>query len=43
MADDLVVDHVVPPAELRSEIVKRFEFFAGKVQPIPERKHGAIL
>ncbi|MHB8606511.1 MAG: acyl-CoA carboxylase subunit beta [Thermoplasmatota archaeon] len=43
MADDLVVDHVVPPAELRGEIAKRFEFFAGKVLPVPERKHGAIL
>ncbi|HWG91267.1 MAG TPA: acyl-CoA carboxylase subunit beta [Candidatus Thermoplasmatota archaeon] len=43
MADDLTVDHIVPPSELRKEIATRLEFFAGKYQPLPEKKHGAIL
>jgi acetyl-CoA carboxylase carboxyltransferase component len=43
MADDLVVDHVVPPSELRDEVRKRLAFYETKVFPLPERKHGAIL
>jgi acetyl-CoA carboxylase carboxyltransferase component len=43
MADDQVVDHVVPPAELRQELVKRLAFFQTKDETLPGKKHGAIL
>ncbi|MHB8585387.1 MAG: acyl-CoA carboxylase subunit beta [Thermoplasmatota archaeon] len=43
MADDLVIDHLVPPSELRDELRKRFEFFESKRFPLPENKHGSIL
>ncbi len=43
MADDLVVDHITPPSKLREEIKRRFRFFEGKHQPLPEKKHGSIL
>ncbi len=43
MASDMVVDHVVPPSDLRDEIAKRFEWFENKEFPLPERKHGTIL
>ncbi len=43
MADDLVVDQIVPAARLRDEIARRFKFFEGKHLPLPEKKHGSIL
>ncbi|HVL48293.1 MAG TPA: acyl-CoA carboxylase subunit beta [Candidatus Thermoplasmatota archaeon] len=43
MADQLVVDHVMPGHALRSELAKRFAFFETKHLPLPEKKHGAIL
>ena len=43
MADDQVVDHVVPPSKLRDEIAARLRFYQPKDEPLPARKHGAIL
>ncbi|HEX2022874.1 MAG TPA: carboxyl transferase domain-containing protein, partial [Candidatus Thermoplasmatota archaeon] len=43
MADDQVVDHVVPPSRLRDELAVRLRFFATKDEPLPPKKHGAIL
>ena len=43
MASDMVVDHVVPPSELRAEVLKRFEWFENKDHPLPDKKHGTIL
>ena len=43
MADDQVVDHVVPPAQLRDELARRLKFFQGKDEMLPGKKHGAIL
>ena len=43
MADDQVVDHVVPPSELRQELSRRLAFFQTKDEVLPGKKHGAIL
>jgi methylmalonyl-CoA decarboxylase subunit alpha len=43
MADDLVVDHVVPPSELRSELIKRLDTYENKEHPLPRRKHGTVI
>lgn len=43
MADDLVVDHIVPPAELRAELVKRLHAARDKQFPLPEKKHGTVI
>ena len=43
MADDQVVDHIVPPAQLRDELARRLAFFASKEEVLPGKKHGAIL
>jgi acetyl-CoA carboxylase carboxyltransferase component len=40
LASDLVVDAVVPHAELRSELVARFAFAAGKDRYFSDRRHG---
>lgn len=43
MADDLVVDHVVPPSELREELIRRLEATKDKEHPLPRRKHGTVI
>ncbi|HET6403386.1 MAG TPA: acyl-CoA carboxylase subunit beta [Candidatus Thermoplasmatota archaeon] len=43
MADDQVVDHVVPPTQLRDELARRLRFFQTKDEVLPGKKHGAIL
>lgn len=43
MADDQVIDHVVPPTQLRREISQRLRFYQTKDEQLPMRKHGAIL
>lgn len=43
VADDLVVDHIVPPSELRKEISERLAFYADKEFPLPHRKHGTVI
>lgn len=43
MADDQVVDHVVPPTQLRDALATRLRFFQGKAESLPGKKHGAIL
>ena len=43
MADDQVVDHVVPPSQLRNELARRLRFFQAKDEVLPGKKHGAIL
>ncbi|NUO52016.1 MAG: acyl-CoA carboxylase subunit beta [Polyangiaceae bacterium] len=39
VASELVVDDVVQPANLRSEIVRRFADYEGKNEPRPKKKH----
>ncbi len=40
LASNLIVDHVVQPEDLRAELVARFDAYASRHQPRPERKHG---
>ncbi|HVW26264.1 MAG TPA: acyl-CoA carboxylase subunit beta [Polyangiaceae bacterium] len=39
LASELVVDAVIPFDRLRSEVARRFEAFASKVEPRPAKKH----
>lgn len=43
LAGDLIVDHIVEPADLREELVKRYALFEEKEFPLPERRHGAVF
>lgn len=39
LASELVVDEIVPFAELRQELVRRFALYADKHEPRPQKKH----
>lgn len=43
LADDLVVDHIVPPSELRGEVIARLAHFGEKHHPLPRRGHGTVI
>jgi acetyl-CoA carboxylase carboxyltransferase component len=43
MASEVVIDEIVPPSELREELVERFEFYSQVEKDRPDRKHGTIL
>src|SRR5436309_14174512 len=40
LASELVVDAVVPPDELRAELIARFALAAGKDRHFSRRRHG---
>ena len=40
LAGELIVDHVVEPAALREELVKRFSMYATRFRVRSDRKHG---
>lgn len=40
LASDLVIDAVVPPAELRTELVARLAMAAGRQRAFSDRRHG---
>jgi acetyl-CoA carboxylase carboxyltransferase component len=42
-ANDLIVDHVVPPAQLRGELIARLAAYADKRLPLPKRGHGTVI
>ncbi len=42
-ANDLIVDHIVPPAEFRKELIARMETYAGKHLPLPRKGHGTVI
>lgn len=42
-ANDLIVDHVVPPAELRKEIIARLDVYQDKHLPLPRKGHGTVI
>ena len=42
LADELIVDAVVPPAELRAELVRRFAAYASRVRDDAPRHHGSF-
>jgi acetyl-CoA carboxylase carboxyltransferase component len=43
MASDVVIDEVVPPSELREELVQRFAFYETVEKDLPDKKHGTVL
>jgi acetyl-CoA carboxylase carboxyltransferase component len=43
MASEVVIDEVVPPGDLRTELVERFDFYADVERSLPERKHGTVI
>ncbi|AXR81095.1 acyl-CoA carboxylase subunit beta [Natrarchaeobaculum sulfurireducens] len=43
MASEVVVDEIVPPSDLRRELVARFDFYADVEKSLPSKKHGTIL
>jgi acetyl-CoA carboxylase carboxyltransferase component len=43
MASEVVIDEIVPPSELREELIERFEFYSQVEKDRPDRKHGTIL
>lgn len=43
MANDLIVDHIVPPSTLRHELLQRLEHYEEKEHPQPEKKHGTVI
>ena len=43
MASEVVVDDIVPPSDLRTELVNRFAFYETVDKDLPDKKHGTIL
>jgi acetyl-CoA carboxylase carboxyltransferase component len=40
LAGELIVDDVVEPEDLRTELIRRFAAARGKERPLPRRRHG---
>ena len=40
LASDLVIDVIIDPSELRSELSRRFAALIGKARPLPDKRHG---
>lgn len=43
MASEVVIDEIVPPSELRTELANRFAFYEGVEKELPSKKHGTVL
>ncbi|WP_336034381.1 acyl-CoA carboxylase subunit beta [Halobacterium yunchengense] len=43
MASETVIDEIVPPSELRTELSNRFDFYEDVEKDRPSKKHGTIL
>jgi acetyl-CoA carboxylase carboxyltransferase component len=43
MASDVVIDEIVPPSDLREELVQRFAFYETVEKELPAKKHGTVL
>ncbi len=43
LAGEMTVDQVIPPKNLRSELIKYFETYSEKEIFLPKRKHGTII
>jgi acetyl-CoA carboxylase carboxyltransferase component len=43
VADDLIVDHIVPPSQLRAEVLARLAAYADKHHPLPGKGHGTVI
>ncbi len=42
-ANDLIVDHIVPPADLRKELIARLDVYQDKHLPLPRKGHGTVI
>jgi acetyl-CoA carboxylase carboxyltransferase component len=42
-ANDLIVDHIVPPSELRKELAARLAAYEDKHLPLPKKGHGTVI
>jgi len=43
MASEVVIDDIVPPSDLREELVRRYDFYEDMEKELPDKKHGTIL
>ncbi len=43
MASEVVIDEIVPPGDLRDELVERFAFYADVEKERPQKKHGTVI
>ncbi|MFD1644837.1 acyl-CoA carboxylase subunit beta [Haloarchaeobius litoreus] len=43
MASEVVIDDVVPPSSLRTELENRFRFYETVEKDLPDKKHGTVL
>jgi acetyl-CoA carboxylase carboxyltransferase component len=43
MASEMVIDDIVPPSELRTELENRFAFYENVDKNRPDKKHGTVL
>ncbi|GGK77893.1 acyl-CoA carboxylase subunit beta [Haloarcula sebkhae] len=43
MASEVVVDDIVPPSDLRTELENRFAFYETVEKDLPDKKHGTVL
>ncbi|AGN02541.1 propionyl-CoA carboxylase complex B chain [Salinarchaeum sp. Harcht-Bsk1] len=43
MASEVVIDEVIPPSELRTELAARFAFYEDVETELPDKKHGTVL
>lgn len=42
-ANDLLLDHVVPPSQLRNEVIARLDAYSNKHFPLPKKGHGTVI
>jgi acetyl-CoA carboxylase carboxyltransferase component len=40
LASDLVLDVIIPPSELRAELVRRYQVLVGKSRHVTDKRHG---
>jgi acetyl-CoA carboxylase carboxyltransferase component len=43
MASEVVIDEIVPPSDLRTELAARFEFYETVEKDLPDKKHGTVI
>jgi acetyl-CoA carboxylase carboxyltransferase component len=43
MASEVVIDEIIPPSALRTELTNRFEFYETVEKELPDKKHGTVL
>ncbi|MXR52504.1 acyl-CoA carboxylase subunit beta [Halovenus sp. WSH3] len=43
MASEVVIDEIVPPSTLRTELTNRFAFYEDVDKDLPDKKHGTVL